>query len=211
MYPIEKLTDGFKTFRSGYYQERQETYANLFEHGQKPSVAMIACADSRVDPGIVLQADPGELFLIRNVANLVPPYDPRRRYQGTSAALEFATHHLQVEHIIVLGHAQCGGIKALFNKQTEDEPGNHFIFPWMSLVRPAYERVQWSMPDASEGEKMSACERRAVLISLDNLMTFPEIREGVEAGRMRLHGWHIDLKAGSLERFDPASDRFVPV
>ncbi len=211
MDPITKLTDGYKTFRGGDFEARRDTYEDLVDQGQKPKVALIACSDSRVDPAIVLQADPGDLFIVRNVANLVPPHEIEGNYHGTSAALEFAVQHLNVEHVIVLGHAHCGGIRSMFKQMEADTDGNFFIQPWMSLVKSAYLRVEGTMPDAPEEVKAKACEQAAVLVSLENLMTFPFIRERVAARELRLHGWHIDIRSCELQLYDPVGQIFQPV
>jgi carbonic anhydrase len=211
MDPIAKLTTGFKAFRDGRFQEQRAAYEALVDQGQKPKVALIACSDSRVDPAIALQADAGDLFIVRNVANLVPPYEQEGHYHGTSAALEFAVQHLEVGHVIVLGHAHCGGIRSLFEKQAPNSEGNHFVPPWMSLVRSAYLRVQGTMPDAPEDEKARVCEQSAVLVSLENLMTFPCIRQRVGDGRLRLHGWYVDIRSCTLHVYDPGRQHFEPV
>jgi carbonic anhydrase len=205
MNSLNKLTAGFKKFRNGSFQDSQTTYESLVDLGQKPKVALIACSDSRVDPAMVLQADPGDLFIIRNVANLVPPHEHDGQYHGTSAALEFAVGHLGVEHLIVFGHAHCGGIRSMFQEADEDTP---FVSSWMNLVRSAYLRVQGTMPDATEDEKALVCEQSAVLVSLENLMTFPTIRDRVSNGQLRLHGWFIDIRSCTLRIFDPALQRF---
>ena len=184
---VAKLTAGFKDFRDDGFEEKRATYEALVDRGQNPKVALIACSDSRVDPATVLQADPGELFVVRNVANLVPPDERDGQYHGTSAAIEYAVEHLEVGHLIVFGHAHCGGIRSMFAKTDEGSEGNQFVLPWMSLVRSAYLRVQGTMPNASEDEKARACEQSAVLVSLENLMTFPSIRERVSDGRLHLH------------------------
>ena len=164
MDPIAKLTAGFKDFRDDGFQEKRATYEALVSQGQKPKVAVIACSDSRVDPATVLQADPGDLFIVRNVANLVPPDEQDGKYHGTSAALEYAVQHLEVEHLIVLGHAHCGGIRSMFEEPDEGSEGNRFVLPWMSLVRSAYLRIQGTMPNASEDEKARVCEQSAELV-----------------------------------------------
>lgn len=211
MDPIAKLTAGYKDFRDGRFQERRADFEALVDQGQKPGVALIACSDSRVDPGIVLQADAGDLFVVRNVANLVPPYEQDGTYHGTSAALEFAVQHLEVEHVVVLGHAHCGGIRSLFEERPRDSEGNHFVPPWMSLVKSAWLRVEGTMPDAPEEEKARVCEQSAVLVSLENLMTFPGIRQRVGDGRLRLHGWYFDIRSCALHIYDPAQQQFLPV
>ncbi len=205
---VTKLTTGFKIFRDGGFQENRATYEALVDYGQSPKVALIACSDSRVDPATVLQADPGDLFVIRNVANLVPPNERDGQFHGTSAALEYAVEHLEVGHLIVFGHAHCGGIRSMFAKPVEGSEAHQFVLPWMSLVRSAYLRVQGTMPNASEDEKARACEQSAVLVSLENLMTFPSIRERVGDGRLHLHGWYIDIRSCTLDIYDPVQQRF---
>jgi carbonic anhydrase len=196
MDPIDKLTAGYKVFRNGRFKEQRTTYEALVDQGQSPKVALVACSDSRVDPGIVLQADPGDLFI------------------GTSTAVEFAVEHLEVGHIIVLGHAHCGGIRSLFDSPGESgETGDadSFVPSWMGLVRSAYLRVEGTMPEATLEEKARICEQSAVMVSLENLMTFPSVRERVAGGRLRLHGWHIDIRSCALQVYDPASQHFEPV
>lgn len=211
MDPIAKLTSGFKKFRGGRFEEQRVTYETLVDQGQRPKVALIACSDSRVDPAIVLQADPGDLFIVRNVANLVPPFEEGGEFHGTSAALEFAVQNLEVDHLIVLGHAHCGGIRSMFDEREDGADDSQFIVPWMSLVRSAYLRVQGTMPNAPIEEKARVCEQSAVLVSLENLMTFPWIRDRVNDGRLRLHGWHIDIRSCSLQVYDPDQQHFESV
>ena len=208
---IAKLTAGYRAFRDGRFQAERGTYETLVDEGQHPAIALIACADSRVDPATVLQADPGELFIIRNVANLVPPCERGGHFHGTSAALEFAVQHLEVEHIVVLGHAHCGGIRSLFQSKTAAEEEESFIARWMSLVRSAHLRVEATLPDSSEDAKARACEQSAVLVSLENLMTFPSIRQRVGEGRLRLHGWYIDIRSCELQIYDPEHQHFETV
>ena len=205
---ISKLKKGFQLFRKNHYEDRKEEFLSLVTNGQKPEICVIACSDSRVDPAIILQADPGDLFVVRNVANLVPPHEGVGQYHGTSAALEYAVQHLQVKHIIVLGHAHCGGIHSLLNPEKEGSEGHQFLPPWMSLVEAARLRVMATMPDASKNEQSAACEQESVLVSLENLMTFPCIRERVSKGGLRLHGWYIDIEYGQLATYDASSRQF---
>ncbi len=189
--PIDRLIAGFKSFRETYYDEQPDFYRTLVEKGQKPDVMVIACSDSRVNPSIVAKAEPGELFVLRNVANLVPPYEPDSHYHGTSAALEFAVRDLEVAHVIVLGHSHCGGIRCLCEGHGDGEE-REFLDGWMSLVERARD-------DALEGEvRLRHMEREAVKISLANLQTFPWVKRRVEDGRLKLHGWWFDLEAGEL-------------
>lgn len=189
--PIDRLIAGFKSFRETYYEEQPDFYRSLVEKGQKPDVMVIACSDSRVNPSIIAKAEPGELFIVRNVANLVPPYEPDSHYHGTSAAIEFAVRDLNVEHIIVLGHSHCGGIRCLCEGH-EDAKNREFIDGWMSIVEQARD-------DSLKGEaQLRNVEREAVKVSLDNLLTFPWVKRRVENGRLKLHGWLFDLEAGEL-------------
>ena len=205
---IEHLKHGFKDFRAAAFEKKPEDWQKFVENGQAPQVAVVACSDSRVDPAIMLNADPGDIFVIRNVANLVPPHDEAGGYHGTSAALEYAVQHLKVKHIIVLGHAYCGGINSLFGPRKKDVEGHFFIPPWMSIAEPAHRRVKATMPDASHDEQARACEKGSVMVSLENLMTFACVRRKVNQSELRLHGWFVDIKAGSLSCYNPTTNQF---
>ena len=191
---MDKLIDGYRRFRATTWPGRRALFDRLATEGQSPRALVIACADSRVDPAMIFDAAPGELFVIRNVANLVPPYQPDSAYHGTSAALEFAVTGLQVPDIIVLGHAMCGGIQALL--RGPDAGPTDFIGGWMRIADAARERVLACT--AVEAAQLP-CEREAVRLSLTNLMTFPWIRDRVRAGRLRLHGGHFDIRSGILD------------
>ena len=212
---LNKLIFGFTHFRERYFSERKDLYRRLVRDGQKPKIVMIACADSRVDPAIVLQADPGDIFAIRNVANLVPPCEDEKdgetSYHGTSAALEFAVEQVGVEHVIVFGHAHCAGVKAMVQGQKGNPVAGRFVPAWTSIVNKAYTMAKRKNPTA-EGEELDrCCERQAVLVSLENLMTFPFIRERVEAGTLEIHGWYLDIVKGELRSYNAAEDKFETV
>jgi carbonic anhydrase len=204
---IERLTAGLRGFRRRYYERQPEDMRRLVEEGQKPEVLMIGCSDSRVDPAILTRATPGELFIVRNVANLVPPYQPDANYHGTSAAIEFAVRSLNVGHIVVLGHAQCGGIRSLLRLRAGETVDGDFIAPWVSIANDACDRY---VPPEAEGQA-GAAERAGVRGSLDNLMTFPFVRERVEEGRLRLHGWWFDLESGELWEVNSQTGAFIAV
>jgi len=188
---IDKLIKGFESFHKTYYEEQPDFFRNLVEKGQSPDVMVIACSDSRVNPSIIAKADPGELFIVRNVANLVPPYEPDGSYHGTSAAIEFAVRDLGVGHIIVLGHSHCGGIRCLC-EGNKDGADREFINGWMSIVEAARDK-------RLEGDaRLRHVEREAVKVSLGNLLTFPWIKRRVDGGRLKLHGWWFDLEDGKL-------------
>lgn len=209
MKTIQDLVAGFRRFQSAYYGERRDLVERLVREGQTPKVMVVACSDSRVDPAIVTDCDPGDLFVVRNVANLVPPYEEGGGYHGTSAALEFAVRCLHVEHVIVMGHARCGGIRALLGDIRFEGEAGQFITPWMSIADAA-RRAALATPGAADPESRAvACEHQAVRVSLANLMSFPFVREAVEAGRLRLHGWYFDLERGELNGYDPVSASFA--
>lgn len=210
---LKKLVEGFNDFRTRYFSERQSLYRRLVNQGQKPKVAVIACADSRVDPAIVLQVEPGDIFAIRNVANLVPPYEEDQKgdvsYHGTSAALEFAVEVLGVEHVVVFGHAHCAGIQAMIDgQQGGGGVAGRFVQAWTAIASQAFHRARSKNPGAEGAELARCCERQAVLVSLDNLMTFPFVKKRIEAGTLEIHGWYLDIAEGELSAYDPAKDAF---
>lgn len=203
----QQLIRGFLRFREQHFVHNDALYRQLVEQGQTPNTLVVACCDARVDPSLVLDCAPGDLFVIRNVANLVPPAENQGQYHGTSAALEFGVRNLGVQHIIVLGHAHCGGIRTLMETGGTNNPDS-FIDDWMHLVEDARAGVEQDMPDAPLEDRTQACEQRALLISLRNLMTFPWVRERVEGGSLFLHGWYFDIEHGQLLRYDAAAHAF---
>jgi carbonic anhydrase len=206
----QQLIRGFQRFRERHFTDDDVLYRQLVEQGQTPGILVVACCDARVDPAIVLDCAPGDLFVIRNVANLVPPAESRSGHHGTSAALEFGVRNLGVRHIIVLGHAHCGGIRALMEAGGADEPDS-FIGDWMRLVERARAGAEQDMPQASKEERLRNCEQRAILVSLDNLMTFPWVRERVAKGELMLHGWYFDIERGRLLGHDATTGEFAPL
>lgn len=190
-----KLKAGYERFRKGYLEENREQIRKLAET-QQPSCIMIACCDARLEPALIFDTEPGELFVIRNVANLVPPCEEQGTYHGTSAALEFAVTVLEVPNIVVLGHSRCGGIRALISGPDRMQPAS-FIDRWMSIAAPVRELAT---PDQVDDENvMRCCEQAAVRHSLGNLHTYPWIEERVRDNRLSLYGLHYDLQSGSLE------------
>jgi len=209
---IDKLIKGHVEFRDGFYHENQAYLQELGSKGQSPKVAMITCCDSRVDPTIITSSKPGDLFVIRNVANLVPPYvEKTNSWHGTSAALQFAVCNLEVEHIIVLGHANCGGIRSLFdpNGGTSEESG--FIGSWMRVADRAREQVLADPSLETQEEKISACEQRSIQVSLENLRTFPWIQDRISNGQLELHGWFYNLVSGKLLKLNETESVFQEV
>ena len=201
----DTLLNGFKRFKETYFGNDGQLYASM-KTGQPAKTLMVACCDSRVDPAILTDCDPGDLFTVRNVANLVPPCEEDNHHHGTSSALEFAVNALEVENIIVMGHANCGGIKALW--ENEGQGDSQFIHRWVSIAEEAKQWVKSHHQHDSDVEQLKACEQRAVLVSLQNLLTFKCIAERVEQGTLNLHGWYFDLAAGALLCYNPATDQF---
>ena len=210
MSDIDSFLAGFQRFRERYIEGEDSLFSRL-RQGQSPSTLVIACCDSRVDPAILTGADPGDLFVVRNVANLVPPYRNGAEMPGIRADIEFAVKGLNVERIIILGHRSCGGIQALMSGEGITQHHFEFIGNWVSIARPARERVLSELPNGTPQEQAKACEQRAIELSLSNLMTFPWIRERVEAGQMTLHGWYFDLDTGELLGYSPPTATFAPL
>jgi carbonic anhydrase len=205
----QRLIDGYSAFASGRLQSEQDRYRELAEHGQTPEIMVIGCCDSRVSPEVIFDARPGELFVVRNVANLVPPYETDGKYHGVSAALEFGVGVLKVKHIVILGHAHCGGIRAYAEDAEPISPGD-FIGRWMSLMAPAAEKVgaRGSMSRADYLERM---EKASIVNTLGNLMTFPRLRKLIERGAVTLHGAYFGVAKGELSVLDRSTGEFRPV
>lgn len=206
----QALIEGFLRFRDNRFPSDDVKYLRLFAEGQKPKFLIVGCCDSRVDPALIFDCEPGELFVIRNVANLVPPNEERVGHHGTTAALEYGVCNLGVEHIVVLGHAHCGGIQTLLQTGGAANPDS-FIDDWMKLVDSARISVEQDYADASAEQRQTACEQRAILVSLENLLTFPWIAQRVAAGTLRLHGWYLDINQGQLLGYNAKTLQFEPL
>ena len=213
----DSLLDGYRSFRDHRYEPERARYRALAEHGQTPEVMVIACCDSRSAPETIFHAAPGEIFVVRNVANLVPPYEPEGPHQSTSAALEFAVQSLRVRHIVVLGHGRCGGIRAALHPEAEPLSPGDFIGKWMTLLGPAAREVATGAgadPDAAggrtEAERQTALERASIRHSVANLRSFPCVSILEDRGRLHLHGAWFDIADGELWTMDPATGDFSP-
>lgn len=196
---MDALIDGYRRFRASGWQEHRRLFKELASKGQSPRALVITCSDSRLDPQLIFNTAPGEIFVVRNVAALVPPYERDSAYHGTSAALEFAVRVLKVEHIIVMGHAQCGGIGALL--RGAGEGGADFMKHWMDIAAPARERAL-TMTDGNVDVAQTLCEHEAIKVSLEHLMTFPWVRERVDSGETKLHGFYFGIESGELLRLE---------
>lgn len=202
---MKPLIDGYRRFRSGAWPNYRELYQKLAESGQSPKTMIIACADSRVDPQMIFDAGPGELFVARNVANLIPPFEKDAAYHGTSAAVEFAVRVLEVRDLVVMGHGLCGGVRALLEGTPPE--GSDFVAHWVDMARPARERA---VATGETGEELQrVCEHECVKLSLTNLQTFPWIADRVAAGKLRLHGCWFAVASGRLMLMDERG-QFAP-
>ena len=204
---LKRFSAGFQRFQKTWYCPENNIYEDL-RVGQHPYALVIACSDSRVDPVLLLDATPGDLFVIRNVANLVPPYEPDSHHHGVSAALEYAVRHLHIGHIMVMGHAKCGGFTSLLEASHSDD---QFLNSWMNLAGRAKAEVDSSLPGADPDERQRACEMWGVRFSLDNLMGYPWIKSAVDGGELLLHGLYFDMGSGELLYFDAESETYVPM
>lgn len=195
---MDKLIAGYRRFRETSWPDRRKVFESLAAAGQQPRAMVIACVDSRVDPTMIFDAGPGELVIVRNVANLVPPYAPDRAYHGTSAAVEMGVRVLGISQIIVLGHGMCGGVQALLSGAPEG--ASDFVGPWMQIAESARRKaLHYTLP----AKRQKCCEEEVVKLSLANLMTFPWIRESVEAGTLQLRGAWFAIHSGCLEMLQP--------
>lgn len=203
---MDELIAGYHRFRAGTWGHQRARFEELSRSGQRPRTMLIACSDSRADPQMIFDTAPGALFVVRNVANLLPPYGPDSKYHGTSSALEFGVRVLKVENVVVMGHAMCGGIHALLHGAPEE--ASDFVANWVNIAERAKLRALQFPPD----KRQDYCERESVRLSLENLMTFPWVRDPVAAGKLALHGCYFDIRSGILERlgddgsFHPVDD-----
>jgi len=202
----KSLLEGYRTFRTQRLPVEQSRYRELSVHGQSPETMVIGCCDSRVSPEVIFDAGPGELFVVRNIANLVPVYQPDENAHGVSAALEFAVNVLRVKHIVVLGHAQCGGIRAFIDRIEPLSPGD-FIGKWMAMFIKPGEVVEQRSHESMQ-DFVTRIEKAAVFRSLENLQTFPFVRARVESGDLELHGAYFGVAEGSLFVLDKQTKQF---
>lgn len=206
------LIQRYHGWQATTYAENQVWYRRLADEGQRPRAMVISCCDSRVHVTSIFGADQGEFFIHRNVANLVPPYEPDGEAHGTSAAVEYAVNALKVAHLIIVGHSKCGGVQGCLDMCSghapELEEKTSFVGRWMDILRPGYERVKDMQPGDAQSR---ALEKQGVIVSLENLMTFPFVKEAVESGTLSLHGLWNDIGEGALEYYDREADDFRAV
>lgn len=192
------MIEGYQLFREKYASGDKSVMHSLSHQGQNPKMMVVACCDSRVDPALILQCDPGDLFVVRNVANIVPPYEKDEAHHGTSAALEFGLCFLNIKHLILLGHSQCGGIQALLDEKASNQ--NDFITNWVSLIKL---KTQIQNPDDYA--------KLALMESYKNCLTFPWIKEGLETKNLTVHLWFFDIKTGQIFTYSQAKQEYLPL
>jgi carbonic anhydrase len=202
---IAEFLAGFQQFQERYFGGDESLFARL-RQGQSPRALVISCCDSRADPGMLLGAGPGDIFVVRNVANLVPPYRNGAEMPGIRADIEFAVKGLNVERIIILGHSGCGGIAALMQGEGDKF---EFIGAWVSIAAAARDQVLHNLAGEPPAMQAKACEKAAIALSLQNLLSFPWIRERVQAGSLTLHGWYFDIDTGELLQHSAETGEFV--
>lgn len=204
----EQLTDRFRRFKHRHFVPNADQYEELATYGQHPQIMVVSCCDSRVDPETVFSAMPGELFVVRNVANLVPPYETGGMFHGVSAAIEFAVLNLRVKHIVIMGHSGCGGVKAALDQSAAIQTDAQFISRWMSMLDNARLKVLSAHQMSPKAEQQSYLEKECIKTSITNLRTFPFVKEVEEKGRLSLHGAHFDIKSGNLRVLNHSRGEF---
>jgi carbonic anhydrase len=210
---LDRLLKGFSDFRLGYYREHLDLFEKLATEGQSPKILIIGCADARVDPGILTQTRPGDIFTVRNIAAMVPPAQipPDQAQHGTSAGIEYAVRGLDVEHVVILGHALCGGIAALVDGATSAAASYDYLSTWTSIARTVRDVAVHDLAGRPREEIVRAVEQASVVNSVANLMTFPWLAERVASGKLVLHAWWFNLVEGQLYAFNPDTAVFDAV
>lgn len=203
-----RLLDGYRAFMTGRYSSERDRYRQLADTGQEPHTLVIACCDSRSAPETIFDCGPGELFVVRNVANLVPPYEPDSNFHATSAALEFAVQSLKIRNILVMGHGRCGGIKAALDPNAKPLSPGDFIGQWMRLLKPAANKIKDSSL-LTNAERQTALERISIRNSIANLRSFPCVKILEDKGRLQIHGSWFDISTGELWVMDNQTGDFI--
>jgi carbonic anhydrase len=207
----EKLADRFRRFHHRHFLPKAEEYEELATYGQSPEAMVISCSDSRVDPETIFSAMPGELFVVRNVANLVPPYETGGKFHGVSSAIEFAVLNLRVKHLIVMGHSGCGGVKAALDQSSSIQTEAQFISRWMSMLDDARLKVLAAHQNSPHHEKLAALEQEGIKNSIKNLRTFPFVSDAENRGKLSLHGAYFDISTGTLSVLNHSRGEFFPL
>jgi carbonic anhydrase len=208
--PVDNLISGYRRFRRSRYLAYRRLYQRLAEKGQQPRVFMLACSDSRVSPTTVFSADPGQIFVARNIASIVPPYDPDAKPRSVGAALEYAVKVLKVNDIVVLGHARCGGVQALLTNG-KGLPPNDYLKPWVEVAAPARDLCPANMDHMDEHERGLCGEQAVIQLSIKNMHGYPWVKEQLDKETLRLHGFHFDIFNGRLSQLNNQEGKFAQV
>ena len=207
----EKLADRYRRFHHRHFLPKAEEYEELATHGQSPDSMVISCSDSRVDPETIFSAMPGEMFVVRNVANLVPPYETGGKFHGVSSAIEFAVLNLRIKNLIIMGHSGCGGVKAALDQSAAIQTEAQFISRWMSMLDDARLRVLAAHQTSPHHEKLAALEKEGIKNSIKNLRTFPFVADAENRGKLSLHGAYFDISTGTLSVLNHSRGEFFPL
>lgn len=207
---FKRLIEGNEDFKTRVFPELEEELLNLVKHGQRPEIMFIGCSDSRVTPDLMLNTKPGDMFILRNVGNFVPPFKHDEDFHGSAAAIEFAIAVLKVKHIIICGHSHCGACKSLYEEIPDNDSFVH-IRTWLKLGVKAKERTLKNQKFATEEEMYRATERNSIRYQLENLLTYPDVVKQLEAGEVQIHGWYYDIATGAINYYDKENDTFKPL
>jgi len=212
MESYKRLIEGHKNFRKQYFDKPFEEYRKWASKYQKPEVMIISCSDSRVNPAILTSSNLGDIFVVSNVANIVPPFRKTcNTHHSTSSAIEYAVKHLKIKHIIVMGHSCCGGVNAMFTMEEQCEKTSEeysFINPWVDVISEVRDDVNKEMKDAPLEDKLRLCERKGILVSIQNLMSFPFVKNAVDNEKLQLHGWYFDIDKAALYEHNEDNGEF---
>ena len=207
---VQDLVDGYESFKDKKFKKYENKFIDLVKNGQKPKVLFIACSDSRVDPVLITNSDPGDLFVLRNIGNFVPPFSPDNDYHATAAGIEYATHVLKVTDIIICGHSHCGAINSLY--QDIDSINLLHVKRWLDLGIEAKKHVENSINnDATKDEKLELTEKVSIIFQMKNILSYPEVKHRVDSGKLSIRGWYYKLETGELEYFCDRDREFLPM
>lgn len=207
---LSDFASGNEVFKRAYFKKHEKELLDLAQKGQQPKALFIGCSDSRVIPDLIIQSHPGDLFVIRNVGNFVPPYKPDEDYHATASGIEYAINVLNVSEVIICGHSHCGACKSLF--QPLNDPNLIHIKKWLDLGEKAKSMALLSLGhDANEEELLRLTERMSIITQIDNLLTYPFVKERLEQERLYIHGWYYDIETGEIEYYDPDQYRYLPL
>jgi len=202
---------GIETFKTVYFKKHEKDFLELVEKGQHPKALFIGCSDSRVIPNLITSTSPGDLFVVRNVGNFVPPYKPDSDFHSTASGIEYAVNHLEVDDIIVCGHSDCGACKALYEDYSAHKEEMIHTIKWLELGQPAKELALKSVSNDNRAELLEATEKFSLILQLKNLLTYPSVKKKVEQGKLHLHGWYYRIDSGEVEYYDPDDRQFYPL